>query len=123
MTIHIDILHGILALIGINAVLCSIFNKIRYDCIKQASSMVASAEKYKDLTGEEKFKMVISWIDESLPKIFRNSFVKRFSEYVVQYTYDKSVEYTRNYIKRKTGYDVTEIIEKMKLEESENIEK
>ena len=57
------------------------------------------------LTGEEKFALVISWINKDLPKIFANSIFKTIVEKIVQYAYDNSFNYMKNYIKRKTGYD------------------
>ena len=65
------------------------------------------------LTGEEKFALVISWINKDLPKIFANSMFKTIIEKIVQYAYDNSFNYMKNYIKRKTGYDISSLIDQI----------
>ena len=121
MTINIDTTHVILGCIAIYGVISSMFNKIRYECVKKASTLVATVEQDDKLTGEQKFSTVVLWIDESLPFIFKNTLVKNFLHYIVQYAYDNSQEYAQNYIKRKTGYDTSEVINKIKQFEDNQV--
>ena len=39
------------------------------------------------------------------------AFARSLIEKLVQYTYDNSNTYAKNYIKRKTGYDISKIVE------------
>lgn len=122
ININIDYLHIILVCIGIYGLVTSIFNKIRYECIKLASDMVASVELNKEMSGEEKFALVILWIDSELPRIFRNSLVRNFLDKIVQTVYENSKEYMQNYIKRKTGYDVSELVYLCRSEQEKDID-
>lgn len=107
--IQITIKDFIFSFIAILALIYSLFNKIRYECLRRASELVSSIEKDKSLTGKEKFSLVIVWISEDLPVIFRNEFVKNLIAKLVQYIYDNSFGYAQNYIKRKTGLDIGDI--------------
>ena len=51
------------------------------------------------------------WIDEELPAVFRNSVVYTLIESLVDLAYRNAKKYMSNYVKRKTGYDIDEIIE------------
>ena len=98
-----------------------IYNRIKFLCLKKASEMVAKAED-KDLSGEEKFALCVIWINEELPKIFRNSLISAIIEKLVDFAYSTSFEYMKKYIKRKTGYNVSELVEQVKLN-MDNLEK
>ena len=45
--------------------------------------------------------------------IFANSMFKTIIEKIVQYAYDNSFNYMKNYIKRKTGYDISSLIDQI----------
>lgn len=107
-------------IIAILFIVHALYNKIRYDCLKKASEQIANVEKMNQLTGRQKFDLVISWILNDLPSIFRSSLVKNAIELLVQYVYDNSHIYMKNYVKRKTGYDITELIEKTSERNSES---
>ena len=104
-------LDGIKLLVIAVAIIISMYNRIRYLCLKAASLKIAEAEEKTNLTGAEKFSLVVIWIEESLPTIFRMAFARSLIEKLVQYTYDNSNAYAKNYIKRKTGYDISKIVE------------
>lgn len=102
---------GILGwLIAIFYLISSMYNSIRYACLKKAAEKVAEVEELKDLTGEQKFSLVVYWIDEELPKVFRNQLIIRIIEKLVQHAYNNSKNYADNYIKRKTGLDIGTIL-------------
>jgi hypothetical protein len=104
----------ILSIISIILLIWSMYTNIKLLCLKKASEMVAKVEKKTDLSGEEKFALCILWINEDLPKLFRNSLFKSIISKLVDFVYNNSFNYMRNYIKRKTGYDINELIEQMK---------
>lgn len=115
----------IITIICILFLLWGIYNKIKFLCLKKASEMVAKVEEKEELSGEEKFALCILWINEELPKLFRNSLFKSIISKLVNIIYVNSFDYMKNYIKRKTGYDITELIEQVKstIEEDEKDKK
>lgn len=93
------------------AIIITMYNRIKYLCLKKASEKVADVEELTFLTGSEKFALVVKWIDEELPAVFRNSVVYTLIESLVDLAYRNAKKYMSNYVKRKTGYDIDEIIE------------
>ena len=100
-------------LFAIILLILSIYNRIKYLCLEKACEKIAVVEKMDNLTGEEKFALVISWINKDLPKIFANTFFKSILEKIVQFAYDNSFKYMKNYIKRKTGYVISSLIDQI----------
>lgn len=88
-----------------------IYQRIKFLCLEKASEMVAKAESYKELSGEEKFAIVLNWINEDLPKVFANSVFRSVLEKLVQFAYKTSFSYMKNYVKRKTGKDISDIVD------------
>lgn len=103
----------IITLIAIILAFATMYNKIKYFCLEKAAEKVAEIEKEKELTGSQKFAKVVLWINYELPKIFRNKVFKTIIEELVEYSYNNSKEYSTNYIKRKTGYDISELLDKL----------
>ena len=103
----------LITLFALILLISTAFNQIKYLCLKKACEKIAAVEKMDKLTGEEKFALVISWINKDLPKIFANSIFKTIVEKIVQYAYDNSFNYMKNYIKRKTGYDISSLIDQI----------
>ena len=100
----------LLTIITITMIVFSMYNRIKYLCLKKAAEKVAEIEQNKELTGSEKFAQVVLWINEDLPKFFRNKFINTLIEKLVQFAYDNSKEYAKNYVKRKTGYDISTLL-------------
>lgn len=113
----------ITTLIAIIALIWGIYSNIKFTCLKKASEMVASVEKNVELTGEQKFALCIFWLNEELPKVFKNSFFQATLEKIVQFAYDTSFTFAQKYIKRKTGYDISEIVNSLKELVKENNDK
>lgn len=104
-------------------VLCiviALYNKIKFKCLEKACEQIATVESMNNLTGKEKFALVVYWINKDLPLIFTNNLVKAVIEKFVQYAYDNSVIYMKNYIKRKTGYDVSALIAELENSNKNN---
>ena len=109
-----DNINLVLLCLTIGIFIWGVYNKIKFLCLQKASEMVAAAEKHNELSGKEKFSLVLIWINEELPKVFRNNLFKSLIEKIVQFAYETSFKYATEYIKRKTGYDVSEILETIK---------
>ena len=107
----LDMSDGLELFVLFVAITIAMYNRIKYRCLKAASLKIAEAEAKPNLSGAEKFSLVVVWIEESLPMIFRMAFARTLIEKLVQYTYDNSNAYAKNYIKRKTGYDISKIVE------------
>ena len=111
-----------ITLLALIILIWGIYNKIKFLCLEKATQMVAKVEDRAELTGEEKFALCIIWINEELPKVFRNSLIRSIIEKLLQFAYDNSFEYMKKYVKTKTGHDISELIEQAKevLEIEEN---
>lgn len=115
-----------MTVISIALIIITIYNRIKYLCLKKASEMVAKAEERTDLTGEQKFSLVIIWIEEDLPKIFKNALFRTLLSKIINYVYNNSFEYMKNYVKRKTGQDISQIIDQVQSainDSKDNIDK
>ena len=114
----------LLAIITGSSIMYCMYSKIKYECLLKASKMVAEAEGRENLTGEEKFALVTLWINEELPIIFKNNIVRAIISALIQYAYNNSYDYMKNYIKRKTGKDIDEVVNVIKEEiEKQNTNK
>lgn len=96
------------------------FNDIRFKCLSLASQKVAEAEGHSELTGSQKFSLCLLWINEELPTIFNNLLVTTIIKKMINLAYNTSFDYMNKYIKRKTGIDASELIEKIKNDENAN---
>lgn len=103
-----------LIIISIALAIITIYNRVKYLCLKKASEMVAKAESKTELSGEEKFALVYTWIEQDLPKIFKNSLFQSVIETIIEYVYNNSYDYMKKYVKRKTGEDIDSIISQIK---------
>ena len=117
----------LITLLALILLIWGIYNRIRYLCLEKASRMVADVENNKELTGKEKFALCVLWINEELPKVFKNAFIQSIIEKAIDFAYTTSSDYLKNYIKRKTGYDISELLEQIeqlrlkdKQEETDN---
>lgn len=100
------------SILSIYLILSNFYNKIKYECLRKAAEKVAEIED-KELSGKDKFAYVVLWIEEELPKIFRNTIIRKIIENIVQYAYDNCFKYAKNYIKRKTGIEISEVIKEL----------
>lgn len=104
----------LVTIIAIFLFIWGMYSKIKYLCLKKASEKVAEIENLEDISGEEKFALVVKWIDDELPRIFRNSLFKSIIQSIVQFAYDNSFAYMKRYVKRKTGRDISIIVDGLK---------
>lgn len=100
-----------ITLLALILLIWGVYQRIKFLCLEKASEMVAKAESYKELSGEEKFAIVLNWINEDLPKVFANSVFRSVLEKLVQFAYKTSFSYMKNYVKRKTGKDISDIVD------------
>lgn len=100
-----------ITLLALILLIWGVYQRIKFLCLEKASEMVAKAESYKELSGEEKFAIVLNWMNEDLPKVFANSVFRSVLEKLVQFAYKTSFSYMKNYVKRKTGKDISDIVD------------
>ena len=112
----------LITIITIGLLIYSMYSKIKYYCLQEAITKVANIERLTDLSGEEKFAIVVTWINDELPKIFKNSLINNIIKTLVQAAYDNCFKYAKNYIKRKTGYDISEIVSEIQNKENNDQE-
>lgn len=100
----------------------SLYQRAKNKCLMEACKLIAEAEEYSDLTGKEKFNLVLKWIDERLPKIYKVFVVQAIIANIIQYCFDNSFDYMKNYVENKAGISYKEL-SKIKEEKEEEIEK
>lgn len=110
MQININIYDVLATIITLILLIWGIYSRIRYLCLKKASEEIAKVEGIKNLTNQQRFALVVTWIDKDLPKIFRNSLARAILEKLVQFAYNNAYDYAKKYIKRKTGLDISTLI-------------
>ena len=110
MQININLYDVIVTMITLILLIWGIYSRIRYLCLKKAYEEIAKVESIKNLTNQQRFALVVTWIDEELPSIFRNAFFQSIIEKLVQFAYNNAYDYARKYIKRKTGLDISSLI-------------
>lgn len=109
-----DVYSVAITIIALFFIFKSMYLKIKYICLEQASEKIATVEELENLTGEEKFALVLCWINTDLPKIFNNAKMQAVIESIIDFVYNNAFKYAQNYIKRKTGYDVKELVDTIK---------
>lgn len=100
-----------MTVISIIILVYALYQKIKFSCLEKASKMVAEAESHSELSGKEKFSLVVLWINEELPSVFKNSFFQVIIQKLIEFAYNTSFDYMKKYVKRKTGYDISTLIE------------
>lgn len=110
MQININIYDVLATIITLILLIWGIYSRIKYLCLKKASEEIAKVEGIKNLTNQQRFALVVTWIDKDLPKIFRNSLARAILEKLVQFAYNNAYDYAKKYIKRKTGLDISALI-------------
>lgn len=114
-----NIYNIILVSVTIGSIIITMYNRIKYLCLEKAVEKIAAVEELKDLTGEQKFSLVIVWICSDLPDIFSNALVQTLIKKIINYAYENCFKYANNYIERKTGCNVKELINMIKSAEDE----
>lgn len=112
----------IILLVALLLLIWGIYNKIKFLCLEKASEMVAQAEEHSELSGQEKFALVVLWINDCLPAFFRNNLVQIIIKKLIEFAYDTSFKFMQKYVKRKTGKDISQIISVIKSEIEESQE-
>lgn len=110
----------IVTVIAIILLIWGLYSKIKFLCLKKASEVIVDAESHYELSGKEKLALCIVWINNELPKLFRNSIIESLLTKLINFVYNNSFNYMKNYVKRKTGYDISELIEQIKENERDN---
>lgn len=108
---HFSLVSSVILLV---LLIWGVYNRIKFLCLQKASKMVADAESHSELSGKEKFALCLLWIDNELPRVFKSSLFKSIKERLLQFAYDTSYDYAEKYIKRKTGFDLDEMMNEIK---------
>lgn len=108
-----------LTIISIGLIIITMYNRIKYLCLEKAVEKIAAVEELKELTGEQKFALVVTWINSDLPTIFNNSLIETLIKKIIDYAYNNCFKYANNYIERKTGCNIKELVDMIKDAEDE----
>ena len=105
----------ILIAISIISSIIAIIKTIKANFTESISKFIKLAEEDKNLSGIEKMDMVICWVKQLIPKIFRIVFNDKVLKQISQNIYDDMKGYKEVYIKNKTGLSTKEVVEVVNL--------
>lgn len=112
----------ILILFSIIVSIISIIFKIKSNFSSVITQFIKDAEEKSDLTGPEKMDLVISWIKNIIPRIFKVVFSDKVLRQIADNIYNDMKAYREIYINNKTGLATSQVIQIVKktTEEIEN---
>lgn len=103
MDIHLLIEHGktvlsiILFIVSIIAVLKSIKQAVKANLIEQAIKFIEEAEGETELSGPEKMDLVIGWMKDIVPRLFKVVFTDAVLKAIAQNVFDDMKKYAKKY--------------------------
>lgn len=92
-------------LIGLKA----IYQSIKANLIQQVVKFIVTAEGETLLTGPEKMNLVISWMKDIIPRLFKVVFDEKVLRMIAQNIFSDMKKYANNYVENKTGASVDKI--------------
>jgi predicted PurR-regulated permease PerM len=102
-------LNTILVIFSFVVALISIIYKIKSNFIDQIVKFIKNVEEDVSLTNTEKMDMVIKWIQNIIPRLFKVVFSEKVLRQIAQNIYDDMKAYREAYIKNKTGMTSAEL--------------
>lgn len=116
-----DWINVILILFSIAITLVSIIFKVKSNFIAQITLFIKEAEAETELTGPEKMDMVISWIQNLIPRLFKVIFSDNILRGIANNIYADMKAYREVYINNKTGLDTAQVIQIVKQTSVEEV--
>ena len=114
-----EIINSISVFISILLAIIAIIFKIKSNFTACISEFIKDAEKESDLTGPEKMDLVISWIKDSIPRLFKIIFSDKVLKMMADNIYSDMKSYREIYINNKTGLTTSQVIQIVKSSEDE----
>lgn len=99
----------ILLIISIIAVFKSIKQAVKANLIEQAVKFIEQAEGNAELTGPEKMDLVISWMKDIIPRLFKVVFTDDVLKDIAQNVFDDMKKYAKKYVEARTGASIDKI--------------
>lgn len=99
----------ILLIISIIAALKSLYQSIKANLIEQVVKFIVTAEGESFLTGPEKMNLVIGWMKDIIPRLFKVIFDEKVLRMIAQNIFNDMKKYANNYVENKTGASVEKI--------------
>lgn len=113
---------NIVTIFSIIIAVISILYKIKSKFTSLIASFIKDAEEDTSLSNPEKMDMVISWIKDIIPRIFRVVFNDKVLRLIAENIYQDMKAYRNAYIKNKTGLQVSELVEVVESSKENNSE-
>lgn len=113
-----QLLNCILLLISVILGIISIIFKIKSNFTSCISQFIKDAEA-TELSNTEKMDMVISWIKNSIPRMFKIVFSDKVLNMMAENIYNDMKAYREIYINNKTGLTTSRVIQIVKELEDE----
>lgn len=99
----------ILLIISLLIGLKAIYQSIKANLIQQVVKFIVTAEGEALLTGPEKMNLVISWMKDIIPRLFKVVFDEKVLRMIAQNIFSDMKKYANNYVENKTGASVDKI--------------
>ncbi len=99
----------VLIVLSLIAVIKSIQHSIKANLIEQVVKFIKNAEAESLLTGPEKMNLVIDWMKDIIPRIFKVVFAENVLRIIAQNVFNDMKKYANSYVENKTGASVDKI--------------
>lgn len=99
-----------LFIISIITSLIALYNKIKANFTGAITEFIKIAEEDTNLKPLEKMDMVVCWVKQLIPNIFKVVFNDKTLRQISQNIYDNMKEYKNTYVKNKTGLTTKQLI-------------
>lgn len=100
----------LLFIISVITSLIALYNKIKANFTGAITEFIKIAEEDTNLKPLEKMDMVVCWVKQLIPNIFKVVFNDKTLRQISQNIYDNMKEYKNTYVKNKTGLTTKQLI-------------
>ena len=77
--------------------LVACFSNVKATLTKMSSVYISIAEEHKTISGSEKMRLVVAWMRDITPRLFRVIFTEEVLEKMVQNVFDDMRKYAEEY--------------------------
>ena len=102
---------NIITIFSVIITLLSILYKVKSNFTSAITNFIKEAENETNLTNPEKMDLVVSWVKDIVPRLFRVIFNDKTLRQISENIYQDMKSYRDIYIKNKTGLNTTKVIE------------
>lgn len=105
---------SLLLLISVAVSILAVYNRIKSNFINKITKFISDAEGEVELSGSEKMELVISWVKDIIPRLFKVIFTDKILKDIAENIFKDMRSYSDKYIHNMTGMEKTKVIEVVK---------